>query len=217
VSIRIATWNIRTGGSSAANDRTDRIVEFVQDFEILVLTEFQQSKPRILKCLEKAGWEYLETTGLGKERGVLVASRVPITRVPHFIDEGEHHARRLDFTVNECNVHVSAIYAPTDDRRLLEQKQLRDRFWGGLFKDFLSLRKNNGLLLGDFNIGCKRRDIEPGSPFRFSCADRFDALGGIGWIDLWRKFHPDQRSIAAIANSVFESIMRLEPQISRTG
>jgi exodeoxyribonuclease III len=179
--MRILSWNIRHGGGTRHRAIVDTIVR--HDPDVLVLTEYQPEPGESL-CdeLKKRGWKCAEATAPARKfNGVLVASRVPMTRRDPSADVANIADRWLEVEFPRQNFALAGLYLPTDKPELAE-------FWERIHQAADRRRDEHFLILGDLNTGYAPLDAEHYVDYRktFSSERFFCGMAMRGFTDVWR-------------------------------
>ena len=189
--LRLLTWNILHGGGSA------RLPEIVLALlthapDVVVLTEYRTTTGgQIRGILADHGWEHQACSDPpGRRNGVLLASRFPISPEGHppgcpVPERWVRAAVEAPGRGPHRRVRVVGIHIP-DDSRPRERREV----WKRLVDDARAWRDDPVVVLGDLNTGRHYLDEEEAT---FSCTQRLGELATIGYVDAWRKMHPDKR------------------------
>lgn len=179
MTLRVATLNIRHGGSKSADALTARLLGY--DADLLVVTEFRANDAGIalVAHLERAGYTTTHPMADPKQNGVLIASRIPIDRAAPFTRELP--ARHL-WCAEFDGIIVCGVYLPQAHAKLPFWEALIDR----------ARRSGIDLLVGDFNTGNNDLDKEPRGT-KFIGSEMPGRLIATGYTDLWRSLHPTDR------------------------
>ena len=175
--MKILSLNIRHGGGS----RLSKILDYldVVDFDVCVLSEFRQNKNgfQIAEYLKGRGLYCLFPSGLdAKKNTVLVAGKRAIKS--DLID------LPILWSCSAIRIHsltITGVYFP-----LKKEKQ-------ALYDWFLNASKSwtRTIVVGDFNTGISRCDLEGHS--HFYCENDFRMLSQSLLRDGYRSLHPDGR------------------------
>lgn len=179
MTLRIATLNIRHGGSKNADALTTRLLGY--DADLLVVTEFRANDTgaRLIVRLERAGYETTYPSADPKQNTVLIASRTPIDRASRFTrDVSAQHLWCAEFD----GTIVAGVYLPQAHAKLPYWEALIDR----------ARRSEVDLLIGDFNTGNNDLDKDPRGT-RFVGPEMPGRLIASGYVDVWRSLHPTVR------------------------
>lgn len=176
---RIATLNIRHGGSKYSGALATRLLGY--DADMLVVTEFRDNAAgaRLKLHLAAAGYDTSHPAADPKQNCTLIASRRGIERAWAFTDgPGSRHLWCAEID----GVLLCAVYMP--------QKAAKLPFWEALIQD----ARPHGvhLLVGDFNTGNNNLDKDPNGA-SFVGPEMPGRLIGSGYIDVWRSKHPVTR------------------------
>lgn len=179
MTLRIATLNIRHGGSKNADALTTRLLGY--DADLLVVTEFRANDTgaRLIVRLERAGYETSHPLADPGQNTVLIASRTPIDRASCFSrDVSAHHVWCVEFD----GTIVAAVYLPQAHAKL--------PYWEALIGR--ARRSEVDLLIGDFNTGNNDLDKDPKGT-KFVGPEMPGRLIASGYVDVWRSLHPTVR------------------------
>jgi exodeoxyribonuclease-3 len=178
--MRALTWNIRHGGKSRIDAILDAMHAHAPD--LVVLTEFRNNSAgqRVRQALASSGLRHQSLShDQAKGNTVWVAAREPIV---------EQSFEALGINAHRCvltrvgDINVFGLYFPNR-----QKKQPLFQFLVDLAPQYLA---EQTLLFGDFNTGKHYLD-EPKATF--FCADYFERLQSLGWVDTWRRQNPDAR------------------------
>lgn len=176
---RIATLNIRHGGTKSAEALTDRLLGY--DAGILVVTEFRANAvgERLIDRLAQVGYDTSHPEVGVKENTVLIAARGGIDRSWAF---DESLDRRHLWCAEIDGAYVCGVYMPQSTAKL--------PYWEALIRD----AKSSGidLLIGDFNTGNNDLDKAPQGA-KFIGPEMPGRLIASGYTDMWRSLHPRVR------------------------
>jgi exonuclease III len=184
---RIATLNIRHGGSKHGGALATRLIGY--DADILVITEFRTNAAgaRLKLHLAAAGYTTSHPYADPKSNCTLIAARHGIARAWAFADDLD--PRHLWCAEIE-GVVLCAVYLP--------QKTAKLRYWEALIRD---ARSNGiGVLVGDFNTGNNDLDKDPQGA-GFIGSEMPGRLIGSGYVDVWRSRHPAAREYSWFSRS----------------
>ncbi|QZH57661.1 endonuclease/exonuclease/phosphatase family protein [Mycolicibacterium farcinogenes] len=179
MTLRIATLNIRHGGSKNADAVAARLLG--NDVDLLVVTEFRANHTglHLVTQLERAGYSTTHPGADSKQNTVLIASRTPIDRAARFSrDLSAHHVWCVEFD----GTIAAGVYLPQAQAKLPYWEALIDR----------ARRSEVDLLIGDFNTGNNDLDKDPKGT-KFVGPEMPDRLIASGYVDIWRALHPSVR------------------------
>jgi exodeoxyribonuclease III len=179
MTIRIATLNIRHGGTKHGEALTARLLSY--DADLLVVTEFRANDAgaTLVAQLERAGYTTTHPVGDPKQNGVLIASRTPIDRAAPFTrDLPDRHLWCAEFD----GTIICGVYLPQAHEKLPYWEALIDR----------ARRSGIDLLIGDFNTGNNDLDKDPRGT-KFIGPEMPGRLTATGYTDVWRSLHPTAR------------------------
>jgi exodeoxyribonuclease III len=174
--VKILSWNIRHGGGTRRRAIVDTIVGHEPD--VVVLTEYQPG-PGVQLCddLRRNGWTHVETTTPAhRYNGVMVASRVPMTRRTPSADVANVAERWLEVEFPKQDFALAGVYLPTDHATLAQ-------YWESVHEAAERRRSEHFLFVGDFNTGYAPFDAENGA---FSSERYFCGMPMHGFTDAWR-------------------------------
>jgi exodeoxyribonuclease III len=180
IATRIATLNIRHGGTRSAEALATRLLGY--DADLLVITEFRTNDAgtRLLGRLEAAGYATTHPNTEPNQNTVLIASRHAINQSGPFVGEGLDTRHLWCADVN--GILVCGVYMP--------QQTVKLPYWETL----IARARVSGieLLIGDFNTGNNDLDKDlKGS--KFIGPEMPGRLIDSGYTDLWRSLHPERR------------------------
>lgn len=176
---RIATLNIRHGGSKFGDALTTRLLGY--DADLPVVTEFRTNDAgaALVSRLERARYTTTHPTAEPKQNSVLIASRTPIdVATPFTRDLPSEHLWCAEFD----ETIVCGVYLP--------QAHAKMPYWEAL----IDQARDSGvdLLIGDFNTGKNDLDKDPKGA-KFVGPEMPGRLTATGYTDLWRSLHPTAR------------------------
>lgn len=176
---RIATLNIRHGGSKSSDALATRLLGY--DADILVVTEFRANVvgARLITRLSQLGYDTSHPAVRPKENTVLIAARTGIERSWAFSESLD--PRHL-WCAEIRGANVCGVYMPQNTAKL--------PYWEALIND----AGLNGidLLIGDFNTGNNDLDKDPRGA-KFIGPEMPARLIASGYTDTWRSLHPGVR------------------------
>jgi exonuclease III len=179
--VKVLSWNILQGGGR----RVEAIAQSVErhDADVVALTEYRiKGSAALVRRLREAGWVHvLATDPPGNDYGLCVLSRVPVSRVESGAEMPCGGVRWLEAMVWPGGFTLGVAYILPHAGREAARKQAD---WDALLAAMARRVGSPYLLVGDLNTD--RRCLE--DPRRtLPCADRFEALGESGWVDVWRR------------------------------
>nr|WP_218620406.1 endonuclease/exonuclease/phosphatase family protein [Mycolicibacterium hippocampi] len=180
ITTRIATLNIRHGGTRSAEALSTRLLGY--DADLLVITEFRTNDAgtRLISRLEVAGYSIAHPNTEPRQNTVLIASRDAITQRRPLLSEGLDTRHLWCADVN--GLLVCGVYMP--------QNTVKLPYWETLIAQ--ARLSGIDLLIGDFNTGNNDLDKDlKGS--KFIGPEMPGRLIDSGYTDLWRSLHPRQR------------------------
>lgn len=179
MSTRLATLNIRHGGTTFIDDVTARLLGY--DADILVVTEFRANAAgeKLLAALDTAGYDTSHPDVGRTVNTVLIAARGGIERSWAFSDA--LNPRHL-WCAEIDGAYVCGVYMPQGATKL--------PYWEALIRDAGPVGID--LLIGDFNTGNNGLDKDPRGA-KFVGAEMPGRLIGRGYTDIWRSLHPKER------------------------
>lgn len=177
---RIATLNIRQGGTKSAEALTNRLLGY--DADLLVVTEFRANDAglRLIAHLAAAGYTPAHPSTGRSQNTVLVASRRGITQQWPFPQEGLDPRHLWCVGVNETL--VCGVYMPQGAAKL--------PYWEALISRARPSKID--LIIGDFNTGNNDLDKDPQGG-KFVGPEMPGRLIASGYSDVWRSLHPGER------------------------
>jgi exonuclease III len=150
--------------------------------DVIILTEFQE---KTLKGLAPALVSLGFGSGLfsgasGRQNGLFVCGKIPLTlREPALAVAAPQRA--LHVNLADTGLALLAVHIPGSDDKQFDKAA----FWDAIVSACGAKDTAPDIIMGDFNTGLAA-DFQ-GEPF--SCADRMQALLGMGWCDAWREMH----------------------------
>ena len=172
---RIATLNIRQGGTKHAEALTARLLGY--DADILVITEFRANAAgaRLINRLTEAGYDTSHPRVAPNVNTVLIAARGGIERSWAFDDALD--PRHL-WCAEIDGAYVCGVYMPQGKAKL--------PYWAALIDKARSAGVD--LLIGDFNTGNNDLDKDPRGS-KFIGPEMPGRLSATGYLDVWRALH----------------------------
>jgi exonuclease III len=181
--LKLLAWNIRAGGGKRIPSIAAVLLE--REPDVVVLGEYHANRTgeTLRSLLERGGLVHQEPgVADGNLRRVFVASRIPLERED--FPEWPKRQRYRVITARVNGLRLIATYFPSQAPHIA-------RLFKPLIRATTRLRSSApSLLVGDLNAGLNPADTE-GSPF--SGSNGFAELLGRGWVDLWRREHPELR------------------------
>ena len=175
--LRLVTWNLLHGGMKRHHLAVEVLRELKPD--VAVLTEYRLASLPMKEELGAAGMRsVLDSAPEGNNNGVLIASRIPMTRGP--IEAPASVKGRWVHALLDNGLELGACHVP-DHRRGGSHKQ---EMWSWLLGVAESGRDRSMVLLGDLNTRTNKLDSEG---YRFTCARDFEQLGESGWRDAFAR------------------------------
>lgn len=175
--VKVLSLNLRHGGGK----RVPMILDYLQlqAPDVFIAPEYRHGKTGAELCegLRALGFRSF-SSGIAESprmNSVLVAATAD-ARVLRFQPESQDSQRIAGVRVD--GVDVIGVY--------FANMQAKHSLFDYLHTLPHPRARSPCLLLGDFNTGSHHID-EPGTVFH--CADKFERLAEIGWVDLWRTEH----------------------------
>jgi exodeoxyribonuclease-3 len=183
--MKLLCWNIQHGGGS----RVERIIEELaaHDADVMALTSYRTDRGKVLTAaLRDRDWLHVQTNNPSEtENGIAIFSRAPLRALKA---AGVDPLRTLAVQVPEYGFGVVVWRVPAANGRKTPSGIAKARFWDAMLAEARRRLDRPFLFCGDWNTGAHRQD-ETGKTF--VCAEQFAALSELGWIDLWRRDHPE--------------------------
>jgi exodeoxyribonuclease III len=179
---RVLAWNLLHGGGKRIPALAEAMLR--HDADILVLAESRMGQDeRLLELLRPHGYlHHAATVTELRKNGVLVASRTPISPRPS--PPGDMYAQRwLELDVPAFGFSMLACHLPPKISIGVDQKRA---FWETLLGHAERHVDDPALIIGDLNTGAPYRDDHRATLY---CAEEFQRLEPLGWVDAWRAFH----------------------------
>ena len=198
--MRILSWNILHGGGV----RREGILQAIAaiDPDLLTLQEVRRGDgpDPLLEGLAELGLveQALSPVADARSNGLLIASRWPLEAEPLLPpataanpDAVVHLLRaRVSWPEAEAPLRMVAVRFP--------QKQAQIPQFEALLSLPADWREACSLLIGDFNCGIPLLDSQTRT---FPCTAWFQRLLAQGWIDSWRRRHPQEREYSWFSSS----------------
>jgi len=178
--MKIATWNIRSGGGRRLPAIAERIL--AEDASLMLLTEFRTEPGRRLLELLALGDRHhvLATEPPKNANGLLALSTTPFEHAQCPIVPPASCHRWLRFRLPVWDLEVLGVHVPN-----MGEPWNKAEYWDCLLRFAEWAKDRRALVLGDFNTGLPA-DTQ-GAPFHLG--DRMQRLIDLGWIDTWRAVH----------------------------
>ena len=181
--MKVLAWNIRHGGS-VSQALAPAIM--LHDPDVIVLCEFREKSQRLLDELRFLGWDHSVASPVsGPINGVAIASKLPLDIRPAPFGEPPFDRWGVEAGVTP-DLTVIGVYAPLA-HSLASSPAIQREFWKGVHRIAEQRQHERVLLIGDFNTGATGTDC----PVAVPCADAFEHLSTLGWVDAWRLCNPD--------------------------
>jgi exodeoxyribonuclease-3 len=182
--VRILVWNLLHGGGG----RLERLAAAIaaHDADLCILAESRTGPDlRLRQLLEPHGYVHnASTLAADGKNGVMALARIPFTAGP--VPPDELSAQRW-LTLRLPEVELVACHVPPKISVGVERKLA---FWQTLLEYAESAVAERAIIVGDLNTGAPYRDEHRATLY---CAEQFQQLARIGWIDAWRRFHGPAR------------------------
>ena len=182
--MKIATWNIRHGGSKL---KLPGILASLLKpaADILIITEFQTKSAHFLESgLKDAGYDYLiSSQPPEKMNGILIASKYACSpKAQHYHPNNPY--RWLEVELPGFDINILALHIPE-----WGSKWDKATFWKEVIHYAKDHLHTSTILGGDFNTGLELDTTGE----EFACPEYMAELVDLGWVEAWRKLHPDLR------------------------
>ncbi len=198
--MRIATWNI-----NGLRARIDFVLRWLDERKPDVVG-FQELKMADDKfphdVFEAAGYQAV-THGQKSWNGVAILSRKPVEVLQRGLPGQEEFGARL-ITARVEDFVFTTVYCP-NGKRVEHDDYPRKLAWFDALSAHLEVHHGEGVpavVCGDFNIVPEAIDgwdekKHTGDIFHTNAErERIQALFGAGWIDVYRKLHPDEQAFS---------------------
>lgn len=179
--MRLITLNLRHGGGRHAPALLAGLLALEGD--VLVLTEHRNNPvgERLRTGLAAAGLVHQAVSHAApRANAILVAAREPFRPL---LRPALGFDRARLFSARFAAFELIAVHLPNLAAKVPH--------WEALLR--LPHRRRPRVLAGDFNTGRHPADA-PG--YRFRCAEHMARLEAKGWVDAWRRLHPDGREFS---------------------
>lgn len=186
--MKVVALNIRHGGG----DRVSVILDAINSHEAdtIVLTEFRENKNsgKIRNALFKDGYIFQFSGSIEpKLNSVFIASKTAFVPKSDILSPGLRH--RI-IGAQFADLLLLGFYFPGKNEKEPVFSELYDVFHGSINEPVLAL--------GDLNTG-KHYVDEKGATFY--CEEYMDKFDGLGFVDVWRKFHKDKKEYTWYSNA----------------
>lgn len=181
--MRLLTLNLRHGGGRRMPALLAHLLRHEAD--VLVLSEHRHNAASALlrEGLAAAGYAHQAPSIASAPRlnHLLVASRLPLAPAPQ---RGLRFDARRMLPVQVAGLLLVAVHLPNLRAKIPH--------WQALLRLGRRLNGTPAVYMGDFNTGREPQDVEtPG--FAFTGSGCMEALEALGWVDAWRRQHPQGR------------------------
>jgi exonuclease III len=200
--MRLLSWNILHGGGSRRQAIAAAINALAPD--VVILQEVRVFDGRgpdpLVEGLADGGLEeQVSSPVVGRENGILIASRWPFRATPLAQDPSQPvHMLQAELPWSRDGAEQEEGEA--DSLRLVAVRFPQKEAQVPLFEALLSLpdpwRKEPSVLIGDFNCGIPFADSDTRT---FACTHLFQALLQQGWVDAWRARNGKAREFSWIS------------------
>ena len=186
--MRIVTWNAQHGGGARASDFAEQLVSLSPD--VAVITEYRNGPTgaKIKDVLERAGLSHFSSVSTpAKLNTVLLCSRDRFEE--RSLDSLGDEAHRCSWARIQ-GLNILGFYFP--------QNKEKARIFDAICALDPGVLDEQSLLIGDFNTGRHFLDERKKT---FHCAEYFDRLKDIGWVDTWRTRNEEAREFSWFSNA----------------
>ncbi len=183
----ILAWNILHGGGPVRTAEIGLAI-LERNPDVVVLSEFRAARGGQLRAqLADHGLCHQVTTRVREGRnGILIASRHAMEILP---EPGPVPGRWLAVEVDDLGLTLAGVHGPDDTT-----PGLKAAYWQFLVDFGRQHRMKKTLLVGDVNSGRRQQD----GP-RFGCEALLGTLISLGFVDVWRRDHPDAREASWVS------------------
>ena len=195
---KFISWNVNGLRAVCGKGFADIFTELDADFFCLQETKLQEGQINLAFLGYRSYWNYADKKGYS---GTAIFTRHEPLSVTYGlgIDQHDHEGRVI--TLEMEDFYLVCVYTPNSQdglKRLDYRMEWDDDFRNHVF----GLSQKKGVVIcGDLNVAHKDHDLanpqtnhyNPG--FTDEERGRFTTLLGIGFIDTFRHFYPDQRDI----------------------
>lgn len=185
-SLTILTLNVCSPSVPRAECQLDWLQGRQEEVFVLSETSGGKGSELLAERFRSAGWELSGGMPEGRERGVLIASRVAL-------GAGETSVTYLPERVVAVAIgglEVIGVYTPSRDESA-EKVARKRRFLAELLTVVGEGRAQRRVLIGDLNI-VERGHRSAGGVFRDWEYEIYDELPALGWLDAYRALHPER-------------------------
>ena len=178
--MRILAWNIRHGGG-AAQSLAPAII--AHDPDVVVLSEYREKTNTLIDQLRFFGWPHSVASPVtGDTNGVAIVAKHPLVKRPSPFGEAPFAWWGVEAAAGD--ISIIGLSAPLP--ATLKSSAFQREFWKALHRIAESRHDERILMIGDYNT------CSPGvdGPNALACADEFDHLSTLGWVDAWRSCNP---------------------------
>jgi endonuclease/exonuclease/phosphatase family metal-dependent hydrolase len=203
--MRLLSWNILHGGGGRRQAIAEAVAAVAPDVALLqeVRAWDGRGPDPLLEGLADAGLtEQALSTVVGRENGILIASRWPFRAKPLAPLPGQPvHMMQAELPWPKEGVGAAeGEEGESDSLRVVAVHFPQKEAQVPLFEALLALpeawRSQPALLIGDFNCGIPFADSDTRT---FACTHLFQALLHQGWVDAWRARNGKAREFSWIS------------------
>lgn len=197
--MKIISWNVNGIRAAVGKGFIEKVTEMNPD--MICLQETKAQDDQVLEALKDLnGYQIYSNSAERKGySGTAILSRVPLKKVIPDIGVAAHDTEGRVLTAEHEDFFLVNVYVPNSGEGL---KRLDYRkTWDDAFRAYLlGLQKSKPVVLtGDLNVAHKEIDIaRPKENYNKTAGytqaeiDGMDALIGSGFVDTFRKLHPDE-------------------------
>jgi exodeoxyribonuclease III len=184
--MRLLIWNLLHGGGRRVPALVDAAAAHEPD--VCVLAESRSTTvARVTELFAEHGFDrHLSSPAPPRKNGVLVVGRSALEPRPP--PRGALYEQRwVEADLPEHGFTLVACHVPPKISIGVEQKAA---FWSVLLARAQALLGHPAMIAGDLNTGAPYRDEHRATLY---CAEQFERLTDLGWVDAWRRFHGPAR------------------------
>ncbi|KRX08933.1 Endonuclease/exonuclease/phosphatase [Pseudocohnilembus persalinus] len=205
--IFISSWNINgIRAQLKKNDLKNYVQKYQPDIFCLNETKIDEDMYKQSKIQEEipfqkdyfSYWNFVKPPKKGYS-GVALYSKVKPISIQYDLDKEEHDQEGRLITAEFDNFYVCSVYVPNAGQGL-KRLDYRTKQWDADFHTYLNKlkQKKNVIVAGDLNVA--HHEIDLANPktnlksagFTIEERESFSKLIDNGWIDSFRKMHPEK-------------------------
>ncbi|HEX3811014.1 MAG TPA: endonuclease/exonuclease/phosphatase family protein [Rhizomicrobium sp.] len=178
--MRVLSWNVerlKAGAKAVAGHIA------LKHADVVALQEVQINRAdELAKHLKSIGYQCFRKTGNPGDIATFVFAKASANCICAETPAGLGEAAKWWREAKTSLFGISAVHIPP--ARLVHRKE----FWDAVLKHAEAKAQERHILIGDFNAAQTEFDYEGG---KIADSGNLTKLANLGWIDAWRRLHPD--------------------------